>query len=333
LGRGAPGPDQELVDDMADAGIAADYREFAYREARDASPLYERLARGVAEDRDLLAMLAALPPERRQPNLLLAAARLVTGTASGYPAFRDAVLARREEVVAVMLTRRTQTNEPARCTGLYPVLARLPQPLALLEVGASAGLCLLPDRYRYDYDGVAAGAPDSPLLLRCRVDGGPPPEPAEVRVVWRAGIDLNPLDVTDPEDVRWLETLVWPGQEHRLHRLRTAVSIARAAPPRLVRGDLNDHLPGLAAQAPAGATLAVFHTAVLYQLPADARARFVGQVRTLRGHWVSQEAPDVLPGTAAIPPGDRARYALALDGQPLALTAAHGGVLTWLGRQ
>jgi hypothetical protein len=111
------------------------------------------------------------------------------------------------------------------------------------------------------------------------------------------------------------------------------VSIARAEPPRLVRGDLNDRLPDLAAQAPAGATLVVFHTAVLYQLPAESRARFLEQVRGLPGHWVSQEAPDVLPGTAAIPPGDRARYALALDGQPLALTAAHGGVLTWLGRQ
>jgi hypothetical protein len=310
--------------------IAADYREFARAEARGASPLYERLSYAVAEDPDLLALLAALPPERRQPNLLLAAARLVTGTATSFAAFREAVLARRDEVVAVMLTRRTQTNEPGRCTGLYPVLARLPQPLALLEVGASAGLCLLPDRYRYDYDGVAAGAPDSPLLLRCRVDAGPPPEPAQVRVAWRAGIDLNPLDVTDPEDVRWLETLVWPGQEHRMRRLRTAVSIARAEPPRLVRGDLNDRLPDLAAQAPAGATLVVFHTAVLYQLPAESRARFLEQVRGLPGHWVSQEAPDVLPGTAAVPRGDRAGYVLALDGRPLALTAAHGGSLTWL---
>ncbi len=315
---------------MDGAGIAEEYRRFARAEARGASPLYERLAYGVADDPDLLAMLAALPPERRQPNLLLAAARLVTGTASSFATFREAVLARRDEVVRVMLSRRTQTNEVARCAGLYPVLARLPQPVALLEVGASAGLCLLLDRYRYDYDGVAAGAPDSPLLLRCHVDSGVPHPPAEVRVAWRAGIDLNPLDVSDPRDVRWLETLVWPGQEDRLHRLRTAVAIAREDPPRLVRGDLNDRLPDLAAQAPAGATLVVFHTAVLYQLPVEARARFLEQVRGLPGRWVSQEAPDVLPVTAAVPPGDAAGYVLALDGQPLAFTAMHGGTLTWL---
>jgi hypothetical protein len=317
-----------------EAETAAEYRLFARAEARGASPLYEQFANGVAEDPDLLGMLAALPPERRQPNLLLAAARLVTGTATGFAAFREAVLTRRDAVVDVMLTRRTQTNEVGRCTALYQVLARLPQPLALLEVGASAGLCLLPDRYRYDYDGVPAGDPDSPLLLDCHVAGGPPSPAGKVRVAWRAGIDLNPLDVTDPEDVRWLETLVWPGQEHRLHRLRTAVEIARREPPRLVRGDLNDRLHEVAAQAPSGATLVVFHTAVLYQLPVAAQARFVEQVRDLPGHWVSQEAPELLPTTAsvpaAVPAGDRARYALALDGAPLAVTVPHGGAVTWL---
>src|SRR5439155_4790807 len=127
-------------------------------------------------------------------------------------------------------------------------------------------LCLLPDRYRYEYGGVAAGCLDSPLTLRSQVEGALPAGPRPLRVAWRAGIDLNPLDVTDPEDVRWLETLVWPEQRDRLRRLRSAVEIARQDPPRLVRGHLNARLAQVAAQAPPDATLVVFHTAVLWYL-------------------------------------------------------------------
>jgi uncharacterized protein DUF2332 len=73
--------------------------------------------------------------------------------ARGWAEFRGWLLERRDEILAVLLARRTQTNEPARCATLLPLLATLPQPLALLEVGASAGLCLLADRYAYDFDG------------------------------------------------------------------------------------------------------------------------------------------------------------------------------------
>ena len=93
-------------------------------------------------------------------------------------------------------------------------------------------------------------------------------------MVWRAGIDLSPVDVTDDDAVRWLETMVWPEQEERRERLRAAVRIAREDPPYLVRGDLLDELPALVAQAPAQATLVVFHSAVIaYLEPAD-RERF-----------------------------------------------------------
>ena len=82
-------------------------------------------------------------------------------------------------------------------------------------------------------------------------------------MVWRAGIDLNPLDVADPDDVAWLEALVWPEQEFRRARLRQAVAIARQDPPLLVAGDLNEQFLDLAALAPADAALVVFHSAVM----------------------------------------------------------------------
>ncbi len=127
--------------------LARAYREFARN-----SPLYAELGAGVADDRELLAWLDGLPPGKRQPNLVFAAYRLVAGTPSGWAEFETTLKDRRDEVEAVMLARRTQTNEAARCALMLPLLAALPQPLALLEVGASAGLCLLPDRYAYDYD-------------------------------------------------------------------------------------------------------------------------------------------------------------------------------------
>ena len=137
---------------MTDA-ISRQFSRFADTEAKDRSPLYEMLARGVASDAAILAFLADLPAEKQQPNLLLAAVRFVCGTQTSWHGFRAALLDQLDAVRAEMLKRRTQTNEPARCAVLLPVLARLTGLLALIEVGASAGLCLLPDRYGYVYDG------------------------------------------------------------------------------------------------------------------------------------------------------------------------------------
>src|SRR5207248_11710688 len=241
-GGGDRTPDRRLgpmqqQDERARLSVA--YRRFAADEARGRSPLYEELARGVAADSEILDFLLALPRPKRQPNLLFAAARSLLGTPDGWNRFRRGVTQRKDALHALMLMRSTQTNEPGRCAALLPVLTRLPQPLALLEVGASAGLCLLPDRYRFEYDhhsddhsgsaasgaarrpGVVAGDLDSPVVLRSRVEG-PARRPGPISVSWRAGIDLNPLDVTDPDDVRWLDALVWPGDHDRRERLHHA---------------------------------------------------------------------------------------------------------------
>ncbi|MGI5239445.1 DUF2332 domain-containing protein [Dactylosporangium sp. CA-139066] len=324
---------------------ADEYRFFAKSMAHGSSPLYEHLALSVADDPGVLAMLGSLPPAKRQPNLLLAAARYVAGTPRDYAAFREVVLDAREAVVSTMLSRRTQTNEPARCAALYPALAALPQPVALLEVGASAGLCLLPDRYSYEYiapDGttVHAGAPpaDDGVSLRCRVDGPlPAVAPGAVRVAWRAGIDLNPLSVTDEDDVRWLRTLVWPEQHDRLARLDAALAIARREPPAVESGDLNERFEEVVARAPAGATLVVFHTAVLDYVPEPGRGAFVERMRRLDGHWLSQELPTVFPQLAArLPeeaPGDILAYAIHLDERPLAFAGLHGSWMRTFGAQ
>lgn len=311
------------------------YRRFAQREARGHSATYERLALAIADDSELLGFLDKLPEHKRQPNLLFGAARYLGAPLTDPASFRSWALQNRDDLATTMLQRSTQTNEPARCAGLLPLLARLPQPLALLEVGASAGLCLYPDAYRYRYSihPQPIGPSDSPVELHCEVIGELPVPEQMPTVVWRAGLDLNPLDVTRDEDLLWLESLIWPEQQHRRDRLHVAASVLRSDPPHLMRGDLISDLPTLAAQAPAHATLVIFHSAVLSYVPTDKRSAFVSLVTSMSGHWISNEAPGVVPGiptVAAAASDESVRFQLALDGRVVATTAPHGQEIEWL---
>ncbi|MEQ7009750.1 DUF2332 domain-containing protein [Actinopolymorpha sp. B17G11] len=303
------------------------YAEFAAREAHGVSPVYERLSLAVSRDDETLALLDTLPPVKRQPNLLFGVVRFLGGPVEDPPAFHDYTVANWPAIGVEMRTRATQTNEAGRCAVLLPVLAALPQPLALLEVGASAGLCLYPDRYAYRYGDQTVGSGEP--VLECAATGLVPPTRSP-SVVWRAGLDLNPLDVTDPADVAWLDALIWPEHAHRRARLRAAAAVAAADPPLLVRGDLVDDLPAMAARAPARATLVVFHSSVLYQVPEPRRDAFAETVRGLPGHWIANEAPDVLTYDALPkPPGVALQNVLALDGTPLAWTRSHGQAISW----
>jgi hypothetical protein len=318
------------ADDPA-AEVAEDYRAFARREAHGRSPAYESLANSVADDAGLVGFAASLPPAKRQPNLLFAAARYLLGAPPGPAELRDLVSRSRAQLTEVILSRRTQTNEPARCATLLPALAQLPPPLALIEVGASAGLTLLVDKYSYDYAGHRLPGRD-PLAptLRC-APRGPVPLPAGVpEIAWRAGLDINPLDVNDADDVRWLSCLVWPGEGDREQRLAAALAAARRDPPAVHRGDLLTDLPALAAQAPAGATLIVYHTAVLAYVAPGERGKFIAAVRALGAVWLSNEAPGVVPGLTAVGPA-AGQSLLARDGRTLlAHTDPHGAWLHWL---
>jgi hypothetical protein len=124
--------------------IADRYVAFAADEARGVSEIYETLAQSIASSNDVLEFLATLPAERRQPNLFLAAVRHLFGVPNSGEQLVDIVRRKHEFIRELMLSRTTQTNEPARCAVVLPLLVRLPQPLALLEVGSSAGLCLSP---------------------------------------------------------------------------------------------------------------------------------------------------------------------------------------------
>ncbi|MGW5923733.1 DUF2332 domain-containing protein [Nocardia fluminea] len=312
------------------------FRDFALLEARGNSPLYHRRALDISADAEVLALIAALPTDKQQPNLILAAARVNGATAVPYNEFRDQLRENWSAISATALRRRTQTNEAGRTATLLPVLARLPGPLSLIEVGASAGLCLYPDRFSYRYDTAALDPDDgpSPVVLTCRTTGAVPIPDRLPLVVHRVGVDLNPLDAGDSEDRQWLSALVWPGQDDRLSRLRSACEIVAANPPTIVTGDLNERVSELVYAAPRQSTVVVFHSAVLSYLSPRARADFRTTVRNLPCHWVSQEGTGVLSSPAdRLPPRESiaARLVLALDDEPLAFAGPHGQSLDWFG--
>lgn len=318
--------------------IAANYRRFARLEAAGRSPAYQRLAEFVATSDVLLGLLAGMPADKRQPNLLFAAARHLLGVPAEAETLVELVADHSTVLAEVMRTRRTQTNEAARCACLLPALAQLPSPLALLEVGASAGLTLLPDRYSYDYDGhrIPGRDPQAPMLT-CHLSGPAPLPQHTPSVVWRAGLDLNPLDVSNDADLDWLASLIWPGEQGRVDRLYAAAATTRRTPPQLHRGDLLDDLAQVAAGAPHEATLVVYHTAVLAYVEPAKRAAFADAVRQLDAVWLSNEAPGVIADANAEhtvderDAGDRdGGFVLVRNGlEQLARTDPHGTWLDW----
>ncbi|WP_244930584.1 DUF2332 domain-containing protein [Nocardioides sp. W7] len=318
----------ELVDQYADFG----------RYAVADSACFAAWAAAVAEDPDLLAWLSTLPAGKAQPNLVFAAARWHGVPAPGpYDGLRDALLGDDGRIRATILARRTQTNEVGRLATLVPAFATLgiDEPVALLEVGPSAGLVLYPDRWSYAWEtdaGVVRAGDGRSLSCRVR---GPAPVPADPpRVAWRGGVDLNPLDVTDADAMAWLSTLVWPEQDARREQLGHAIEVARAEPPDLRRGDLLTELPALVAEAASYGPVVVFHTAVIAYLTDPDRERFhdlmAGLVAAGACHWVSNEGPRVLPRvTATGPAAPEGRFVLGVDGQAVASTHGHGTAMTW----
>jgi hypothetical protein len=336
--------------------LARSFTHFATVESRS-SPLYERFAHGAAADADILRLAAQARAGQLAPLLLFAAvqyllmretahplaafyptlARDAPPAADPWPLFRAFCLAHRPEISELVATRLVQTNEVRRCVCLLPaftwVAHRKPKrPLALIEVGPSAGLNLLWDRYGYAYgEDLRCGDAASPVQIACALDGARKPPLPDVmpEVAYRVGVDLNPVDVRDPEATRWLKALVWPEHTDRFRLLEEALRVAQDDPPKLYAGDALDLLPELIAAAPPEATLCVFHTFVLYQLTPAARERLAAllEEQAARRDLCSIEVDGGHSGASlqlsAFESGQRRRLTLAA-------CHPHGRWLQWL---
>lgn len=272
------------------------------------SALYGRLTAGILEDDDLLDLVSHANPGQPPANMILAAVHflLLRGADSPlaefyptvgssvpsdedpFPIFAEFCVEHRDEIASLLETRRVQTNEPRRAAILLPgfelVSRSYAAPLATLEVGTSAGLLTQWDHYAYDYGTSGAyGAPASRLVLHSEVRGSHLPPLGLPEKVWSAGIDTDPIDLSDDIEATWLRSLVWPDQLERMHRLEVAIEVAREHPPHLVAGDGIDLLAIVAGEAPTEAVLVVHHSFALNQVTEEDRSQFEAAVAGLDG--------------------------------------------------
>src|SRR5262245_24053350 len=323
-------------------------RRFAEDECRGLSPLYESIGLGLANDPEMLRWLAATLPARAHATLPFAAVHflLLNGSDGGgleafypsltetpapaehaYPHFRGFCERNLDQLAALLANGLTQTNEVGRCTYLLPsfVLAeqRVGRPLSIVEVGCSAGLNLLFDRYSYDYGGGhRAGNRASPVKLRASLRNSHPSTAPLPTITGRVGVDLAPIDAADARATRWLEACIWPEHTERLTNLRAALDIARRDPPQIVAGNAVEVLPRLVAEVDEDSLLVVVNTNVIHHFTPDERARYGAQLLQIGANrdliWIANEHPLMLEAA-----GFTAPTAIVDGGLPLVMRDVH----------
>ncbi|WP_236795840.1 DUF2332 domain-containing protein [Amycolatopsis sp. GM8] len=352
-------------------------REFAAGQAAGVSPLYEHLATKAAEDDEVAGLLTEATDGAA---LLLAAAhRLVQADpihplsryypslggfdgvdSATWPVFREFLVERADKVRAIVSTRHAETNEVGRAAALYPAVAMAAKQaggkVALLEVGCSGGLLLGLDTfgYRYQCDGgeqLLAGPAKAAVGLHCALGLEPgavlPKLPKKVSVGAKVGLDRAPVDVSDEDELAWLEACVWADQLDRIRLLRAAAAAQRKSAPELVTGDAVDDLAAAAART-GDLPLVVLTSRVLAHLAEERRAEFVEGVAKLAASrpvwWVSDEPYEaglsyLLPGRPELNFFDGTGLCTlglvswrhgAAEAWALAQTSRHGNRMTWL---
>lgn len=347
------------------AGLASLWTHFADTACGEYSPLYDRICRTVAGNDDVLRLVSEAPPEARLPNVLLAAVHflLLSGLehplaaiyaggsgADPGPLFVDLCLAERDRVLVLLSTRHTNTNEVGRSALLGPALTHaataLGEPLGLIDVGCSAGLNLLCDRYLLDYGAAGVTGPrDALVRVACEVTGGRPPIAATLpRIAARVGLDLDPVDANDPDEARWLLACVWP-DTGRLARTRDALDEARRTPLDLIRGDAVEDVAGVVRGLAPDVLAVVTTTWALAYLTPQRRVAFREALADASRHrpiaWISAEGAGVVDmfGDVATPPDPQGMTPSVLglvafrdgehDAHLLGLVHPHGAWIDW----
>lgn len=313
-----------------------DMRTFFHRfvgEVAD-SPLYAALCPLLAEFPFALALYADVPGTQRRPNLLLAALhyevlrdpshpfaewfKTVNGTRlANEPELREALtsfVTERYEILRNLVARgATQTNEVGRSALVLPALAVLgaeqSKPVAIVEIGTSAGLNLSPDAYKLNYKlangtTVTVGPQHSTVHIATdnsnTLEALPLAEMRDLQLGMRIGVDINPLDVTNEFQARWLCALIWPDDQARFARLRAAVDLAASDPLDLHRGDAVETVGAHITSVLADQYPVVVTTWVLTYLTKPQRQAFGAALDTVAQKrdfaWVAMEHPAYAKG-------------------------------------
>jgi hypothetical protein len=306
--------------------------------ARLGSPLYADLLERAAEDAEAGGPVAQLlrgheddPPDSMPALRMMGAVRrrVLEGAlpdSKRWADLREAIEADADSIRG-FLDRPVQTNEVGRCAALLPgffAAARADLPLRLLEVGASAGLNLRFDRYRYEADGFSWGDPASPVRIGFALEGDAP-ESAPVEVLERRGCDPRPLDPATEEGRLTLLSFVWPDQVERLERLRAALAAAADLPVAVERGGAAGWIGERLAEPHPGTATVVFHSIVMQYLPEEERVDFEQRLSAAGGETDESEP---LFWLRMEPAGERAEVRLTRwpggEEQLLARVGYHG---------
>jgi hypothetical protein len=173
-----------------------------------------------------------------------------------------------------------QTNEAGRSASIMAGLLWLAQRVRvprfdLFELGASAGVNTMIDRYFFRLGETEVGPKDSPMRIVPDWRGAsPPPPPAGFTIASVKGCDIAPIDLADPEAALRLKAYVWPDAAERMARIDAAIALAGAEPPDLVAADAGDFAAAMLARpVVAGTARVMFHSIMWQYMPAATQAR------------------------------------------------------------
>ena len=295
-------------------------------------PLADALALRLAGGLHALALLQAAP----------ALAACYPPHAAPAAKLRAAVLEALEVhagFIKTFLASPPQTNEVGRSGVLLGGFGRIAQvtglPLRLLEIGASAGLNVVWDRYRYRLGGSDWGDPASAVLIAPAWSGPPPPLNAPLKVLERAACDIAPVDLEDSAARLRLSAYVWPDQAARLARLEAAIAIARAAMFKVERADAADWLAAKLRGLEPGCVTVLFHSIMWSYLPGATQARIIS---LMQSHGAQATPANPLAWLRFEGHEPKARPELRLTLWPggreerLAVAHPHGAEVEWLGQ-
>ncbi|WP_201002334.1 DUF2332 domain-containing protein [Paenibacillus glycanilyticus] len=283
------------------------FRRFAEMECKHSSLLYEHLARNVADDSELLKLAAHSRTGQPVPNLFLGAVHylLLKGTrhelayyyasivqdpknlAGVYASFKQFCKQYEADIIYLLRTRLVQTNEVRRCAYLYPAFCYIYQltgkPLSLVEIGTSAGLQLLWDKYKYSYSSQLEeyGNEHAALKITSELRGDPILLTQSPPVAGKIGVDLHINDLKHQDHFLWLKALIWPEHRERRAYFEAAAACLEQYPVKLIEGDGVELLPDIVPAIASDTTLCIFHTHVANQFTAATKTKLLESIEVL----------------------------------------------------
>lgn len=271
------------------------FRIFAERECKEVSSLYYDLSIKIAEDDELIGIASFCQERQPMPNLFLASVHYLLLTnkseelSNYYPSiiknykadlpfelFKEFCIRHKKEIIELEKTKLVQTNALNRCAYIMPILSNIfdGKTINIIDIGTSAGLTLNFDKYEYHYnDKYLFG--NSPVKIRSEIKNGIMPSFKESVIInKKIGVDQNPLDLKDEENVNWLKALIWGDLTERVKKINEAINVAKKESISFEKANTIQDFEEIIGRQESEIPLIIYHTHVLYQFTQEEREEF-----------------------------------------------------------